>query len=68
MEIITSIAFGVRSQSQTLENDPLTTKARRVFEQKILFVLTGRERIQPATHNIAGIVGVVTSHETEKEV
>ena len=48
MEIITSVAFGVRSQSQTVENDPLTAKAREAFGNKLLFLFSGKERIQPA--------------------
>ena len=40
MEVILSTAFGVRAETQTTENDPITERAKKVMTPKPIVGLT----------------------------
>lgn len=40
MEVILSAAFGVRAETQTTENDPITERAKKVMTPKPIVGLT----------------------------
>lgn len=45
MEVILSTAFGVKAETQTVENDPITERAKKAMSPKPIIGLTCKFRI-----------------------